>query len=202
VRWPFGREDDRHVVLLKELTELRREVQELGTELNTAVAKLQRFQFNAQRDTQEAMRQLGEQVSELGTKMAELQPDSRYPVEHLRVRLLDMLDQLDIVLQGREAGMDESWRQLIEEWQRLLLNALDGVGLSEVEVLGRRFDPKTAEAIGVVDWESSWAAQFPHPEPYLVVRVVRRGFLDAAGGVYRKARVVTLEANAQEIPAP
>ncbi len=203
MRWPFGKESRRDAAVTKQLVELTQAVQHMGEEITNAVSKLQRFYFKGQRDLLEAMHAAGEKASETAEKVEQWrQESSTYDEERLRVALIDVVDQMDRVVEAPDGGLDPTWRQVVEDWRAHLMTLLEELGLSEATVLGHQFDPGMADAVDTVSLTSPDARRFSHTEPYLVVRVVRRGFVDESGRVYRKARVVTVRADAEEQSHP
>ncbi len=108
------------------------------------------------------------------------------------VRWLDDIDYVCAGLQGEDQGR---WRQLLEQWGGQLLTALAEVGVREMDLLGRTFNPQWAESIGTVARDPSGVdGEITRLlVPYEVVSVIKRGFVYSDGRLLRKAQVISIQ---------
>jgi molecular chaperone GrpE len=86
----------------------------------------------------------------------------------LIARLLPALDDLHKALEHTPAGTDASWAKGLELSVRKLEDAMGAHGLTPIEAVGEKFDPKLHEAIGHEESRE-------HPED-TVVAELRRGY--------------------------
>ncbi|MFZ5651840.1 MAG: nucleotide exchange factor GrpE [Bacillota bacterium] len=117
-----------------------------------------------------------------------------HQIEYLTGVIIGQLDDIDFVCAGLQGEGRENWRKLLRPWGDRLLAALAEVGVYEVDVIGRTFDPQLAESIGAVARDSSaGGGETSGPRvPYEVVEVVKRGFVLSDGRLLRKAQVITV----------
>ena len=172
------------------LAELREKTEGIGEQL----AKLARFQYKFKQEQLGLVQALADGLDRLERNQLAESAREEERAETLRAlvkRLVKWLDDLDgFGLYLGQGGEPEAaaWRSLLEQWREQVREALLLAGLQEIPVLGRVFDPGLMEAIGTVPMD---ALDPPARVPYLVVRVVRRGYA-RAGRLYRKAQVITV----------
>ena len=80
----------------------------------------------------------------------------QYATGTLVERLLPVVDDLHRSLEHAPPEVDEKWLKGVQLTLQKLDEALAGVGVSRIEAIGVRFDPKVHEAIG-----SAESAEFP-----------------------------------------
>jgi len=100
----------------------------------------------------------------------EVENARRYGIERLAGELLEVVDSLEL---GMEAARRQQAPEALLEGQqatlRLLLGALEKVGVRRIEARGERFDPQYHEAMSMVN--------APDSEPGTVTSVVQTGYL-------------------------
>ena len=80
----------------------------------------------------------------------------QYATGTLVERLLPVVDDLHRSLEHAPPEVDEKWLKGVQLTLQKLDEALEGVGVSRIQAMGARFDPKVHEAIG-----SEESAEFP-----------------------------------------
>lgn len=105
--------------------------------------------------------------------------------EHLLNMLLCQLDEMDRACAGLKNKGNNAWQLLLQQWRQRIITALAEMGIREVDVLGKTFEPQVAECVGVVPGMPASAV------PYEVAEVVKRGFANSEGIILRKAQVIT-----------
>jgi molecular chaperone GrpE len=115
----------------------------------------------------------------------EVESARQFGVERLAGGLLPVVDGLELGL----ANADRADAATLTDGQRatlkLLLKALEGAGIAEVDPLGKPFNPEQHEAMAMQP-----TAEFP---PNTVMAVVQKGYL-LNGRLLRPARVVVARA--------
>ena len=99
-------------------------------------------------------------------------------------KLLPVLDDLE---EAAQKGRDEGVAKILKKFR----NILKGEGLSEIEVLGKEFDPKVMEGVGREEVSSEGASELSAGEVdagMRVVEVVCKGYT-LNGKLLRPARV-------------
>ena len=105
--------------------------------------------------------------------------------------LIESIDTIDGVLQNSRENIPDEWRAFLNAMQSSEFEGLAKVGIRELELLGSSFNPIFAEAVEVKAI-AELAEQNKVRQPYEVIEVIRRGFIDGEGKVIRKAQVITL----------
>ncbi|MBC3900852.1 nucleotide exchange factor GrpE [Acetobacterium malicum] len=105
--------------------------------------------------------------------------------------LIESIDTIDGVLQNSRENIPDEWQAFLSALQGSELEGLAKVGIRELELLGSSFNPIFAEAVEVRTI-AELADQNKVRQPYEVIEVIRRGFIDGEGKVIRKAQVMTL----------
>lgn len=108
--------------------------------------------------------------------------------------LIDSIDTIDGVLQNTRGNIPDEWQAFLNTIQSSELDGLAKVGVRELELLGSTFNPIFAEAVEVRAI-AELTEQGKARQPYEVIEVLRRGFIDGEGKVIRKAQVITLSSN-------
>jgi molecular chaperone GrpE len=72
----------------------------------------------------------------------------QYATATLVERLLPVVDDLHRSLEHAPPEVDEKWLKGVQLTLQKLDEALEGVGVSRIQAIGARFDPKVHEAIG------------------------------------------------------
>jgi len=105
--------------------------------------------------------------------------------------LIRWLDDIDFACAGLRGQDQERWGQLLEQWGNQLLAALAEIGVHEINLLGRTFNPQWAESISTVARGAS-AGDREILVPYEVAEVIKRGFVHSDGRLLRKGQVITI----------
>lgn len=112
----------------------------------------------------------------------------RFGVERLAAALLPVRDSLEAALKAAADGASVDVATLLEGDEatlKLLDQALEGAGISEIDPEGEPFDPERHEAMSVLPSDTV--------EPNSVLTVVQKGY-ELAGRIVRPARVVVARA--------
>ena len=108
--------------------------------------------------------------------------------------LVAQLDDLDSVCAGMDSAGRDAWLPLFEGWAHRIAAALAEIGIHEVKVLGKVFDPQMAEGVGVMVRPPGVGVALQ----YEIVEVVKRGFINGEGMLLRKAQVITYQEGMDE----
>lgn len=186
LNWLFWRKKDQQQEAV-----LEEKLVELGEQLS----KLTRLQYKTGQDIQSKIDRIGDSLESVKQDFANSRKD-QLVIEAL-VGWLDDLDYAANSLGNQEE--QKAWKQLMERWTQQLLITLASLGVREVDVLGRSYEPRLAESVQTVsrvEWRESTSGlkqQDREPVPYEVVSIISRGFWLPDSTLFRKARVITLE---------
>lgn len=167
--------------------------------LEEQVGKLGRLQYKSGQESQGKLERLAEglqtvlrwQTEQEGhAAEARAAEDKLFEMAQPMIRLLDDLDRLVANLEGEAVA--EAWHPMLRQWSEQLLEGLRSAGIRELDVMGRSFDPRVAEAVHSLPREQGAGDSDAQRVAYEVVEVVRRGFALADGTLLRKAHVVTI----------
>jgi len=211
MNWLFWK-NDRHNELIDEIKRLaeqiaqvKDEVGEIGEgtamslqqleELGGQLTKLTRVQYKSGQEIHANLEQLREGLAqaqqwqaEYGVKAEEvniLTQEKKYLLDIL----LRQLDEMDAVSAGLKDGDNAEWRLLLDQWRQRMITALADMGIYELDIIGKSFDPQVAEGVGLVPRRPDNGGSVP----YEVAEIVRRGFTDREGRLLRKAQVITYQ---------
>lgn len=81
--------------------------------------------------------------------------------------MISLLDEMDHVLSGLKED-DAVWNHLLNQWSQMLLRNLEELGVYQLDVYGKTFNPEVAEAMKTVAKESLSVESMV---PYQVVEV-------------------------------
>ena len=157
------------------------------------LAQLQSALQEAEQRAREHWEQYLRAVAELDNVRKRAQRDieaaNRYGLEKFALELLPVRDSLELAVQSADQGEGDvqSLRQGQEATLKLLVKALDTLGITAIRPLGEAFDPARHEAM--LAQESSTAA------PDTVLQVVQSGY-ELNGRLLRPARVIVAKAAA------
>lgn len=121
---------------------------------------------------------------EIENERDRLSKDKSYILE----RYIQWLDDIDLVHHNVNTEGQESWIQLLQNWQMQILKSLEFVGIYEMDILGKSFNYAFAESVGTREKEDSKEYML-----YEVVEILQRGFMYEDGTLLRKAKVTTIE---------
>jgi len=109
--------------------------------------------------------------------------------------LIEMIDEFDLIRQGLHEDSD-NWNQVLEKWTATLLKSINKQDTFEIDLLGKQFDPRLAEAVSTVSKNEIEGDDLY--SNYDIVRVLRRGYKNSEGYVIRKASVITIKEESNE----
>ena len=172
------------------------ELQEHVLKMSEQLTKLSRHQVKTSKN-------MGEKVDYFQTVMSKqterdelLNKNQQYEKQQtlLTETLIGMLDEMDHVSSGIKER-DRVWYDMLDQWTRNLVSELKKVGIQELDVYGKGFNPQLAESMKTVSKEE---LDIPPSFAYQVVEVLKRGFVDNHGKLIRKAQVITVEEDLYE----
>ena len=132
-----------------------------------------------------AVQQWQAQYGDLEERAAALSKKSQLTIEVL----VAQLDDFDSVCAGFNSAGKESWLPLFQGWTHRIVAALAELGIYELEVAGKTFDPQIAVGVGVALRPQGMEAAIP----YEVAEVVKRGFANGEGKLLRKTEEITYQ---------
>jgi|GEM_PF-878947 len=177
------------------------------TETAAQVQKLARLHYKMGQEVQgktdrlmAGMEQMLQRQEQFFRETIQLQLKEKQ-VTALTEAVIQQLDDLDYIRRALEDGQKDdakdNWRQMLEQWAARLVHALAEAGIREMDLVGKSFNPRWAEAIATVSGEEAAKmctdTGMDALPPYRVVTVTRRGFVDPEGEILRKALVITVQ---------
>lgn len=105
----------------------------------------------------------------------------RYGVEKLINGLLPVIDSLEQALQLADKNPDKAMHEGLELTMKLFLDALEKYDVSQIDPLGKPFDPQQHEAMSI--------QESTHDAPNTVLAVFQKGYM-LSDRVIRPARVI------------
>jgi molecular chaperone GrpE (heat shock protein) len=212
VNWKFWKqqkslEDDRFDTISDSLKQLlaainaqpfeRLEVQ--VTENTELINRLSRLQYKMGQELINKVTPIYENLGDVTEFCQKGQMSTELAIRENRNRILvsaliDSIDTIDGVLQNTRGNIPDEWQAFLNTIQGSELDGLAKVGVRELELLGSTFNPIFAEAVEVRAI-AELAEQNKARQPYEVIEVLRRGFIDGEGKVIRKAQVITLSSS-------
>jgi len=200
MNWLFWKKDrhDDLAAMKEEIAKIREAAVEglpRWDELNGQLTKIMRLQYKAGQETQVKLEQLSngmtkvqEWQSEYGVKTERLHALTQQR-EYLLEVLLLQLDEIDMACAGINDKEDNTWQPLFTQWAQRIITALSEMGIYEVDLVGKTFDPQIAEGVDSMPRMPG----MKNSVPYEVAEVVKRGFVTIDGQVLRKAEVITFQ---------
>lgn len=193
-------------LLDKRFNEIKHEVsviKEQVLESNEQVAKNSRLQYKTSSDIIKKLESLNQNIEEntiykdkyeYELKQQKILSDKLF---YLIEILINLLDSIDIACDRNPDEKHDNWYNLHKSWQKQIIENLYKIGVVELNILGKRFDPMFAEAVDSISAEQIMnidkAVSKENFEPFEVVKVVRRGFITRDGKLLRKAQVITIK---------
>ncbi|UOQ83602.1 nucleotide exchange factor GrpE [Gracilibacillus salinarum] len=200
MNWQFWRKNsDEKENKHDELERLQQQVDELQEhvlKVTDQLKKLSRHQVKTSKNIEEKLDNLPSVLS-IQTERDKLSNENNQYQHRQKQQIeshLAMIDEMDHVSSGIKEA-DKQWEEMLKHWIQTMLTDLKNIGVYEVEVLGKGFDPQLAESMQTV--AKSELASTPSV-PYQVVEVLKRGFVNEQGKVIRKAQVITVEGDVHE----
>lgn len=210
--WPFGSRGTAAELrtVCEKVEQLERQLDQLAaaaklqsTDLAAMMALLERSQSeqNSSRKQEyqmwgaiaEQLRGQAEQFDDLLELSARQQGDSQLLSSSIRAHMV-IADDIQRALRHSRNSGGGPWDPVFRQWQQLLENVLGQMGVESLDVTGQPFDPRIAEAQGVISPQEAAAldeARAAEPAPFTVVETLRRGYR-WRGTLLQKALVVTV----------
>lgn len=152
--------------------------------LTEQLSKFIRWSYRNQKVLAESLHNIEQALANVSSEAERQREVGAQQSDNTALRLIAWLDDLD-ALCATPAEPPAEWSSLFSKWAGNLQDALSQYGFDDMDILGKIYDPRQAEALGTThecDRDS-------HPAPYQVVRILRRG-LTKDGRLYRKAQVI------------
>ena len=165
--------------------------------------KLARLQYKAGQETQgkldklmAGMEKVQQRQDQYWQELARMQLREKQTALLTEV-IIKQLDNIDHISHSLKNEGKDSWQQLLKQWSVQLVQALAEAGILEIDLYGKSFDPRWAEAIATVT-RAEALTMCPDTGdeallPYQMVAVIRRGFITPEGRLLRKGQVITVQ---------
>ncbi|SFQ99064.1 nucleotide exchange factor GrpE [Desulfoscipio geothermicus] len=177
------------------------------TETAAQVQKLARLHYKTGQETQSKLDRLMTGIKKVQqwqeqylqeTVQLQLKEKQITALAEAVMKQLDDIDYIRRVLKDElQDDARDNWRQMLEQWAVRLVQALAEAGILEIDLYGKSFDPRWAEAIATVTRAEALKMCTDTDAdallPYQVVEVTRRGFVTPEGRILRKAQVITVQ---------
>ncbi len=126
--------------LVAELREKLKKSDEEKREYLTGWQKMKADYINARRQDEESNKQT-----------------IKYAEADLIEELIPVLDSFELAVNNKDsaAGLSNEWVRGIEQIRSQLMNILSGHGVEVINPIGQPYDPRTAEAVGMIDTENA-----------------------------------------------
>lgn len=186
----WNKKDKKRDLELEQLQEQMTDMDAKMTNVTELITKLTRVQFKTSKTTEEKLTNLETELSIQDQRDALLQENQQYKrwQDSSIENTLQLLDEIDHVLSGINDN-DQVWYNLLEKWSRDLLGGLEKVGVFQMNILGKSFNPEVSESVKAVEKDSLNVTPIV---PYQVIEVLKRGFTNTNGELTRKAHVITV----------
>jgi molecular chaperone GrpE (heat shock protein) len=109
--------------------------------------------------------------------------------------LIEIIDEFDLIRQGLDEDRN-NWNQVLEKWTDTLLKLIKKQDTFEIDLLGKQFDPRLAEAVSTVSQNEIECDDIYSNHD--IVRVLKRGYKNIEDYVIRKASVITFKEESNE----
>ncbi len=171
------------------------ELQETMEENTEQVKKLTRMQYKTGQQFTKEQTRLEQKINDLRATANKRETGHCHHVQAVVPEIVQWLDDIDRVRAGLGKGEQDNWDRLLLYWANRLKKMLDYFGFYELEVRGKPFDPavaKSVKTIGRAELELLKNNFDRDPVNYEVLEVIKRGYVDGNGRLFRKAEVITL----------
>lgn len=153
--------------------------------LTEQLSKFIRWSYRNQKALAESLHNIEQALANVSSEAERQREVGAQQSDNTALRLIAWLDDLD-ALCAPPAEPPAEWISLFSKWAGNLQDALSQYGFDDMDILGKIYDPRQAEALGTTH---EYDPTDSHPAPYQVVRILRRG-LTKDGRLYRKAQVI------------
>lgn len=158
------------------------------------IQKSLRLQYKSNQGITKKLEQTNERIDktvDYNKKYAEVQYDKDHLIKErnfILEKYIQWLDDIDLIYDKLNVQGQEHWISLFKNWQSQILKALEVVGIFEIDIIGKGFNPTISESVGTKKKEENKEYQ-----PYEVVDILQRGFVFNDGTLLRKAKVITID---------
>lgn len=200
MNWKFWQKDDDHELLnqIKYLTEKMETMEEKIDELNSSKKKMDRLQYKQNQDLLKKTEELSKKIEKQGIDQ-ELISDLKNKIDNYSLntenssnKLIDFIDEFDLIRRGLEKD-EARWNNLLGNWSHKMLKLLEQSNIYHLNLKGKEFNPRLAEAISTVDSkgiEESSDRSNSTCKNNEIVEVIKRGYKAGEDNLIRKALVV------------
>ena len=202
--WKDNKKSSPELESIQQLKEQNGLLEKQFQALSEQMTKLSRLQYKTSKDIQGKVDGLQGSIDSLIKRQEEDEKAIQRRMIQAEATLVEMthslirwLDDLDLVSSRMMGENQVAWKKLMQQWSEQILEQLESLGVSELQVLGSSFEPTLSEAIAPISKKEAEVKYKDIPVradiPYQIVEVTRRGFIWKNGTLLRKAQVITLE---------
>lgn len=186
---------------VKEMEDKLTNLESTVSELNTNNKQMTRLQYKYNQEIKKALDRLNKRFEEQQkseeqfSKLVNYIENYRSIIDNNIETLVGIIDEIDLIRQGLNED-EGSWSQILEKWTNKLLELLEKQDIYEIDLLGRQFDPRVAEAISTLskkEIEQEMKGTSSIYKNYDIVEVLKRGYRNSNGDLIRKASVITFK---------
>jgi len=200
MNWKFWQKDDEHELLnqIKYLTEKMETMEEKIDELNSSKKKMDRLQYKQNQDLLKKTEELSKKIEKQGVDQ-ELISNLKNKIDNYSLntektsnKLIDFIDEFDLIRRGLEKD-EARWNNLLENWSHKMLKLLEQSNIYHLNLRGKQFNPRLAEAISTVDSKGIEEYSDKSDSTCInneIVEVIKRGYKDEEDNLIRKALVI------------
>lgn len=187
MNWQFWNKKEKEPSQIERLQEELSTVNAQLKNVSEQVTKLTRVQFKSSKNIEEKLNNIGSTLAAQNELVTE---NNRYKKQQdqFMQNMIRLLDELDHVSSGIK-GSDQVWYELLGQWSRSIEKNLKGIGVYQLDIIGKIFNPEVAESMKTVSKDTFASTPVV---PYQVVEVINRGYITESGQLIRKAKVVTV----------
>lgn len=186
---------------VKEMEDKLTNLESTVSELNTNNKQMTRLQYKYNQEIKKALDRLNKRFEEQQkseeqfSKLVNNIENYRSIIDNNIETLVGIIDEIDLIRQGLNED-EGNWSQILEKWTNKLLELLKKQDIYEIDLLGRQFDPRVAEAISTLskkEIEQEMKGTGSIYKNYDIVEVLKRGYRNSNGDLIRKASVITFK---------
>ncbi len=194
MNWKFWSKKEQDATVEKQQEQTEQLIEEAGAvrsdinKLTEQITKLKRIQVKSSKLTEEKLdkfESLFTALNEQNERIASYEKQQNQMIQSM----IRLLDELDHAASGIKESNDR-WFQLLNQWSASVVKNLEEMGVYQLDVLGKTFNPAVAESVQAVEKDT---LNISPVVPYQVVDVINRGFKYENERLLRKAKVVTVK---------
>lgn len=195
--WKFWRNDNKSNEVGESLHKLEDKLDELNQQLENnenIIKKSLRLDYKSSQEILKNLNQINDKIDDsvdYDKKYRELEIEKNNILgekDFIIEKTIQWLDDIDLIYDKIYEQDHGQWIQLLESWQKQIIESLEILKIYEIPVIGKTFNYELAEAASTVKKEEDKSYL-----PYEVVDVLQRGFIFGDGTLFRKAKVITIE---------